>query len=195
MKKRVIIITGTPCIGKTTLAKQLAARLNALYINLTELAKTHSLTIGEDKTRKTTIIDQEKLEDKIVETLDSSNNKTIIVDSHYAAALVPKRFIPYVFVLRRNPIELRKLMEKRGFSDTKTWENLASEILDVCLVEALQEHEEERVCELDITGKTAENVVNEVLAVLNEGKKCSVGHVDWLGMLEKQGLIDEYLKV
>jgi len=195
MKKRVIIITGTPCIGKTTLAKQLAARLNALYINLTELAKTHSLTIGEDKTRKTTIIDQEKLEDKIVETLDSSNNKTIIVDSHYAAALVPKRFIPYVFVLRRNPIELRKLMEKRGFSDTKMWENLASEILDVCLVEALQEHEEERVCELDITGKTAENVVNEVLAVLNEGKKCSVGHVDWLGMLEKQGLIDEYLKV
>ena len=195
MKKRVILITGTPCIGKTTLAKQLAAKLNAQYINLTELAKTHSLTIGEDKTRRTTIIDQEKLRAKIVETLNSSNKETTIVDSHYAAALVPKRFKPYIFVLRRNPIELRKLLEKRGFSDTKMWENLASEILDVCLVEALQEHEQERICELDITEKTAENVMNEVLAVLNEGKKCSVGHVDWLGMLEKQGLIDEYLKV
>ena len=195
MKKRVILITGTPCIGKTTLAKQLAAKLNALYINLTKLAKTHSLTKGEDKTRRTTIIDQEKLEAKIVETLNNSDKKTIIVDSHYAAALVPKRFMPYIFVLRRNPIELRKLMEKRGFSDTKMWENLASEILDVCLVEALQEHEEERVCELDITGKTAENVMDEVLAVLNEGKKCGVGRVDWLGLLEKDGLVDEYLKV
>ena len=195
MKTCVILITGTPCIGKTTLAKLLAAKLNALYTNLTELAKTHSFTIGEDKTRKTTIIDQRKLGDKIVEILKSSDKKTIIVDSHYAAALVPKRFKPYIFVLRRNPIELRKLMEKRGFSDTKMWENLASEILDVCLVEALQEHEEERVCELDITGKTTENVMNEVLAVLNQGKKCGVGHVDWLGMLEKQGLIDEYLKV
>ena len=195
MKKRVILITGTPCIGKTTLAKQLAAKLNALYINLTELAKTHSLTKGEDKTRRTTIIDQEKLEAKIVETLNNSDKKTIIVDSHYAAALVPKRFMPYIFVLRRNPIELRKFMEKRGFSDTKMWENLASEILDVCLVEALQEHEEERVCELDVTGKTTENVMNEVLAILNEGKKCGVGRVDWLGLLEKDGLVDEYLKV
>jgi adenylate kinase len=195
MKKRVILITGTPCIGKTTLAKQLAAKLNALYINLTELAKTHSLTIGEDKTRKTTIIDQEKLRDKITETLNNSDKKTIIVDSHYAAALVPKRFNPYIFVLRRNPIELRQFMEKRGFSDTKMYENLASEILDVCLVEALQEHEEERVCELDITGKTAENVMKEVLAVLDDGTKCGVGNVDWLGMLEKQDLIDQYLKV
>lgn len=195
MKKRVILITGTPCIGKTALAKQLTTKLNAVYVNLTLLAKTHNLTIGEDKTRRTTIIDQGKLRVKIVEILNNSEKKTIIVDSHYAAAIVPKRFKPYIFVLRRNPVELRKFMEKRGFSETKMWENIASEILDVCLVEALQEHEKKRVCELDITGKPVEDVMNEVLAVLNEGKKCGVGHVDWLGMLEKDGLVDEYLKV
>jgi broad-specificity NMP kinase len=36
--KRVILITGTPCVGKTTTAKQLAAN-NAEYINLTDFAK------------------------------------------------------------------------------------------------------------------------------------------------------------
>ncbi len=61
MNKRVILITGTPWTGKTTIAKQLATKLNAEYINLTEYAKTHNLTLGEDKERKTTIIDEEKM--------------------------------------------------------------------------------------------------------------------------------------
>ena len=194
MNKRVILITGTPCTGKTTVAKKLTAKLDALYINLTELAKTHSLTIGEDKKRNTTIIDEEKMRKKIAETIDETEKTTIIVDGHYAAAVVPKRYVTRIFVLRRNPIELREFMEKRGFSDAKLRENLASEILDVCLIEALQEHEKENVCELDITGKTVDAVVNEVLAVLNENKPCSVGHVDWLSLLEKDGLVDEYLK-
>ncbi len=54
--KRVILITGTPCVGKTTTAKQLAAKLDAEYINLTDYAKTNDLTLGEDKERQTTII-------------------------------------------------------------------------------------------------------------------------------------------
>lgn len=195
MNKRVILITGTPCTGKTTVAKQLTTKLHALYINLTELAKTHSLTLGEDKTRKTTIIDEEKLCAKITETIDTSEKTTVIVDSHYAASIVPKHYAPRIFVLRRNPVELRKFMEKRGFSETKMWENLAAEILDVCLVETLQEYEKERVCELDITGKPVDAVVNEIIAVLKENKKCFVGQVDWLTMLEKDGLLGKYLKV
>ncbi|MBN1245570.1 adenylate kinase family protein [Candidatus Bathyarchaeota archaeon] len=195
MNKRVILVTGTPCIGKTTVAQQLTAKLDAVYINLTEFAEKHSLTLGEDKERKTLIIDEEKMCTKIAETIDTAEKSTVIVDGHYAAAVVPKRYVTRIFVLRRNPIELRTLMQKSDFSDAKLWENLASEILDVCLVEALQEHEKEKVCELDITGKTVEAVVNEIRVVLNENKKCSVGHVDWLSMLEKEGLTGEYLKV
>jgi len=195
MNKRVILITGTPCTGKTTVAQQLTTKLDALYSNLTEFANTHGLTLGEDKTRKTLVVDEEKMRNKIAETIDAAEKTTIVVDGHYAAAVVPKHYVTRVFVLRRNPIELRGFMEKKGFSDSKLWENLASEILDVCLVEALQKHEETKVCELDITGKPVEAVVNEILAVMNENKKCSVGHVDWLGMLEAQGLIGEYLKV
>jgi len=194
MNKRVILVTGTPCVGKTTVAQQLTVKLGAVYINLTEFAEKHSLTLGEDKERKTTIIDEEKMRARIGETIDASEKSTVIVDGHYAAAVVPKRYATRIFVLRRNPIELRRFMEKSGFQGAKLWENLASEILDVCLVEALQEHEKEKVCELDITEKTVEAVVKEILAVLNENEKCSVGHVDWLSMLEKEGLIGEYLK-
>jgi adenylate kinase len=195
MNKRVILVTGTPCVGKTTVSQQLTAKLDAHYINLTELAEKHGLTIGEDKKRKTLVINEEEMRTKIAEIIDAAEKTTVIVDGHYAAAVVPKRYVTRIFVLRRNPVELRGFMEKRGFSDSKLWENLASEILDTCLFEALQEHEEDKVCELDVTGKTVEAVVTEALAVLNKNKKCLVGQVDWLGMLEAQGLTGEYLKV
>jgi adenylate kinase len=195
MNKRVILITGTPCVGKTTIAQQLTVELDALYVNLTEFAEKHSLTVRQDKKRKTAIIDEEKMCTIISETIDKTEKRNIIIDGHYAPAVVPKCYATRIFVLRRNPIELRRFMEKSGFSGTKLWENLASEILDVCLVEALQEHDEEKVCELDVTGKTVENVTREILAILDKHKKCFVGYVCWLAMLEKEGIIDEYLKI
>ena len=195
MSKRVILVTGTPCVGKTTIARQLSKKLDALYISLTELAEKENLTLGQDKERKTMIIDENKMRKKIRETIDTAEKSNIIIDSHYAAAVVPKSHATHIFVLRRNPVELREFMEKCGFQGPKLWENLAAEILDVCLVEALREHEKEKVCELDVTGKTVESVVAEILAVLDSRKKCRVGCVDWLGMLETQGVLDEYLKV
>jgi len=195
MSKRVILVTGTPCVGKTTLARQLSKQLNAVYINLTELAEKENLTVGEDKERKTIIINEDKMRRKIRETLNKTENGNIIIDGHYAAAVVPKSQVTRIFVLRRNPVELRAFMEKSGFQGAKLWENLASEILDVCLVEALRWHEKDKVCELDVTGKTVDSAANEVIAILDNRKKCRVGCIDWLGMLEAQGVLDEYLKV
>ena len=193
MNKRVILITGTPCVGKTTTAKQLTTKLDAKYINLTEYARNYRLTLGEDKERKTTIIDEKKMRAKLAETLNKSDKTNIIIDGHYAAAVTPTNLVTYVFVLRRNPKELKQIMTKRGFSDTKLWENLSAEILDSCLIEAMQT-QPDKVCELDVTGKTVEETVNDIMNVLEKGKKCYSDRVDWLGMLEREGLTEQYLK-
>jgi adenylate kinase len=193
MNKRVILITGTPCTGKTTTAKQLAAKLDAHYINLTEYANTYGLILGEDKERKTMVVDEKRMRQELVSTITDSNKPNIIIDGHYASAVIPENLATNVFVLRRSPIELRLFMQKCGFEDRKLWENLSAEILDICLVEALQAHPG-KVCELNVTGKLVEEVVNDILDVLQKGKKCYVGCVDWLGMLEREGLTDQYLK-
>ncbi len=193
MNKRVILITGTPCTGKTTTAKQLAAKLHSDYINLTDLAKNYNLILGEDEERKTTIIDEEAMRQKLKETIEASTNTNIIVDGHYAAAVTPPELVTNVFVLRRNPKELKELMQNCGFSDAKLYENLSAEILDSCLVEAIQT-QEHKVCELDVTGKTVEENIEEILDVLNKHKKSYTGIVDWLGLLESEGLTDQYLK-
>jgi adenylate kinase len=191
--KRVILITGTPCTGKTTTAKQLAQKLNAEYINLTDFAKAHNLILGEDKERQTTIIDEQAMRKKLKETIEKSNYTNIIVDGHYAAAVTPNSQVTNVFVLRRNPIELKEFMQKCGFGEAKLYENLSAEILDSCLVEAIQT-QSGKVCELDVTGKTVDENVAEILDVLDWSKKCYFGIVDWLGMLEREGLTDQYLR-
>jgi adenylate kinase len=191
--KRVILITGTPCVGKTTISKQLAAKIGAQYINLTEYAKTYDLTMGEDIERKTTIIDEEKMSTKLAQTIETSETNNIIVDGHYAAAITPTNLVNKVIVLRRNPKELKEFMLKCDFNDAKLNENLSAEILDSCLIEAMQ-NQKGKVCELDVTGKTVDENITEILKVLNENKKCLTGVVDWLGMLEQEGLTDQYLK-
>jgi adenylate kinase len=195
MSKRVILVTGTPCVGKTSVAHMLSSKLDAFYINLTELAVTENLISGKDKKRNSIIVDETRMKRKIREIIEDCNRKNIIVDGHYAVSVVPKELVTYVFVLRRDPVELRKLMEQNGFSGRKLWENLASEILDVCLVDALNTHGEGKVCELDVTGKSVKEVVKEILDILGGRKKCCVGVVDWLGKLESEGLLGEFLKI
>lgn len=194
MNKRVILITGTPCVGKTTLAKKLTKALNALYVNLTDLAEEEQLILDKDKERDTTIIDETKMRRKLKQIITNTDTTDIIIDGHYAAAVTPKTTVTNILVLRRNPKELRELMQKRGFSQRKQDENLSAEILDICLVEALRSHPKEKVCELDVTGKTVDDTLKTVLLVLEGKTKCGVGYVDWLGMLEREGKTGEFLK-
>lgn len=195
MAKRVILVTGTPCVGKTSVARMLALRLDAAYVNLTELALRENLVLGRDEKRGSLIVDESRMKSRIGKIVEEYGEKGVIVDGHYAASVVPEKLATHVFVLRRNPVELRSFMEKADFSGDKLWENLASEILDVCLVDALNVYGKEKVCEIDVSGRSVENVVAEILEVLKGSKKCRVGVVDWLGRLESEGLLDEFLRI
>ena len=195
MSRRVFLVTGTPCVGKTSVARLLASKLDALYVNLTELAVRENLLSGKDEERDSIIVDENRMRRKIREIIEGCDQNDIVIDGHYAVNVVPKKFVTNVFVLRRDPVELRKFMEQCGFSGRKLWENLASEILDVCLVDALNVHGKEKVCELNVTSKSVEEVISDILDVLGGHKECHVGIVDWLGKLESEGLLGEFLKI
>ena len=180
-------------MGKTTIATTLAEKIEAKYINLTEFAKTNNLALKEDNERNTTIINEEEMKQKLLETIDASQNSNIIIDGHYASAVIPTQHVTLVFVLRRNPKELKEFMERRGYTGSKLWENLQAEIIDVCLGDAVELHAG-RVCELDVTGKTVEQVLSDIFDVLEKRRSSSVGVVDWIGILEREGLLDRYLK-
>ena len=192
MANRIILVTGTPAVGKTTVAKRLAEQLKAQYVNLTDFAKKEQLVSEVDEARDTAIINEAKMRRKL-KALIAKAQTDIVVDGHYAAAVTPKTAVANVFVLRRNPFQLREFMRKRRYDEAKQKENLEAEILDVCLVEALSKQEKSKVCELDITDKTVNETLKEILEVLDGKRTCYPGCVDWLGMLEREGKTAEFL--
>ncbi|MDR0318943.1 MAG: adenylate kinase family protein [Nitrososphaerota archaeon] len=193
--KHVVVIVGTPCVGKTTVAKQLADRLGALYVNLTDYAKCNGLIFGEDIERCTSIVDEERMRQALRGVIVGYEG-SVVVDGHFAASVVSSEFSTCVFVLRRNPVELKEYMKREGFSENKLCENLLAEILDVCFIEAMTA-QAGKVCEVDITGKSVEQVLDELYTfILAEKKQFSKGSiVDWLGFLEREGLLSQYIKI
>jgi len=191
--RKAILVTGTPGVGKTTVSHKLASKLDALYIGITELVKKQKLITSVDEERKTLIADTEKVSKQLQEILAKAEG-SIIIEGHYAVDVVPKKDVNTVFVLRRDPRELKGALEKRGYEEKKLWENLAAEILDVCLWDALSACGSDKVCEIDVSGKTVEAVVEEMILVLEKRNECRFGIVDWLGKLENEGRLGEFLR-
>ncbi|MFQ5758251.1 MAG: adenylate kinase family protein [Candidatus Bathyarchaeia archaeon] len=191
--KRVILVTGTPGVGKTVISRLLASRLNGLHVNLAELVKQEGLISGMDETRETLIADMGKVSERVQEIIRGCE-EDVIVDGHYAADVVPAEEVHLVFVLRRHPVELKRFMEKRGFRNKKLWENLAAEILDVCLSDAVEACGADRICEINISGRSVEETVEDMILVLEGKRQCKVGTVDWLGRLDEQRQLQKFLK-
>lgn len=190
---RVIVITGTPGVGKTATAKALTSRLNASYIGINELVRDENLIAHLDEDRGTLVADITRLAERVNELLDRADRDQVI-DGHYAHDVVHVDRATHVFVLRRHPGELRTILAKRGYREDKILENLNSEILDVCLTEALERHGVGRVGEINTSSVTVEETVESMLSVINGGRELTVGKVDWLGQLEAAGRLEEYFR-
>jgi adenylate kinase len=180
-------------VGKTSVSHTLASALGARCIDITKLVKTEKLVTSIDEERKTLIADTKKVQKRLQEILSISEGN-IIVEGHYAVDVVPKKDVHSVFVLRRDPNELKSVLEERGYPEKKVWENLASEILDVCLWDALSACGTDKVCEIDVSGRTVGAVVEEIVLVLEKKRECRSGIVDWLRELEKTGQIEAFLR-
>lgn len=148
--------------------------------------------IRKDKERNTLIADTEALTKKLKEVLEDSGGN-LVIDGHYAVDLVPKQVVSTVFVLRRDPRDLKRVLEERGYSENKVWENLGAEILDVCLSDAISICGADKVCEIDVTEKTVEYTIEEMLLIINKKQGCSIG-VDWLRRMENAGQLEYFIK-
>jgi len=192
---KAIVITGTPGTGKSTIAWLLAERLGAEVVELGELAVREGFCSGLDEERSTLIVDTDLLAQRLSELLTARpGGELLVVVGHYAQHVVPREHLVMAFVLRRHPLELRRVLEARGYRGRKLHENLLAEVLDVCLVEAVQAYGPELVYELDTTGRGPEEVVEELLAALR-AREGRVGVVDWLGQLEREGILEEVIEV
>jgi len=191
--RRVILVTGTPGVGKTVFSRLLASRLGAVHMDLGRLVERENLVSGRDGARGTLVVDEGRASRRLGEIIAGSG-RDVVVDGHYAVDVVPAEKVSLVFVLRRDPDELKSILEDRGFGEVKVSENLAAEILDVCLWEAVRACGAGSVCEIDASGREPGELVEEAISVLEGRAGCRVGVVDWLGKLDSEGRLDEFFK-
>ncbi len=133
---KVIIVTGSVCTGKTTLARLLAKKYHAVYININSLIKEFRLYSNYNKKFKAYNVDINKLNKFLINLIKNSKNN-LVLDSHLTHYL-PNKYVDVCYVTKCNLKELKKRLEKREYSKEKVRENLDAEILDVCLTEALE---------------------------------------------------------
>jgi adenylate kinase len=164
----IIAITGSPGVGKTSVAQSLRPRGYAL-LDLTELAREMgAMEPGSDGAE----VDLEAVAAGLRPASDT--HVDTVVQSTWAH-LLP---VDEVVVLRCHPRELRERLNAKKWPDDRIRETLEAEVVDVIAVEVLESGIP--ACEVDTTGRSADAVAEEVDRILRgEEDGRPPGTVDW----------------
>ncbi len=164
----LIALTGTPGVGKSSVAEILKRR-GYRVLSVNDLAERFNCVIGEEEGCK--IVDTDKLAREVRKVVKDLT----IVEGHLSHLLRPDLAI----VLRCNPIELKRRLERRGWNTEKVLENVEAEVIDVILVEAIENVKD--VYEIDTTNLSPEDVANAIEEILKgHGDRFKPGKIDWI---------------
>jgi adenylate kinase len=175
---KTIFITGTPCTGKTTVSEVLSSKLNCQLIKINDLALENNFVLGIDEDKGYKVIDIPKLNEKVSEIIDDSD-ELIIFEGHLAHLCDGA---DKVIVLRVRPEILRSRLEGRDYSEAKIRENLEAEAMGVCTTEAYEIYGED-ISEIDVSDLSVDEIVDEISCVISGEKNYSVGEVDFMDWL------------
>lgn len=137
LSKKIIIITGTPCTGKTFIASKLSLLLKAKHIEVNKLLLKQNLADNYDKTLNTNIIDIRRLKRFLKHIIVKSEN-SLLIDSHLSHYL-PNSMVDLCIVTKCPISTLNKRLKARNYRGSKIRDNLNAEIFETCLVEAQEE--------------------------------------------------------
>jgi adenylate kinase len=181
----LIGLTGTPGTGKTSVGKLLEKSRGWKVIYLNDLIKEEKLYSEVDEKRDAVVADMKLVRARLADILETeengkgaghNNEEIVILESHLAHYIADT-----VIVLRAYPPELKKRLEKRGYSEEKVDENAEAEAIDLILVEA--DEWCEKVFEVNTTGRKVEETAGDVEKIID----CLAG-----GNEEKEGELEEF---
>ena len=176
---QVYVVTGTPGTGKTTVSTILSERLDANHIELSKFSIANGFIIEDDVERDTKVVDMDALGYAVRDIIEKSSSP-VIVDGHYSHELVDEPLITRLFVLRRQPWDLKDVLKTRSYSYEKIWENLEAEMMGVITGEALEIVPASKISEIDTSKQTPDETVNQINEIIEGGHDSDNPIIDWV---------------
>lgn len=197
---KIVIISGTPGTGKTSVSRKISEMVDANLISLNELAISENFTLEYDKKRDTNIVDFDKLipyVTKHIDVLKKQKQKYLIIEGHFSD-IIPNKFIDYSFVLRCDPEYLYNRLKERDYNKKKIIENIQAEILGNCANYLIQKQLKSPIYEIDTTHLTIDSVATIIMDIIvnnKNGEKFVIGKIDWLEKLASENRLSEFFKM
>ena len=192
-----IIISGTPGCGKTSVAKEISNLVVAKIISLNELAISKEFSFEYDEERKTYIVDFKVFLPSVlkkIRAIEQNNPPFLIIESHFSD-IIPENFIDFAFILRCDPDELFKRLEKKNFNSKKILENIQAEILGNCINYFIQKQTKIPLYEIDTTNlsiKSVAKIIIDIAVENQDGNNFHIGKIDWLEKLFQENRLEEF---
>jgi len=173
-----LVITGTPCTGKTTLAEKISRLLGVPLIKINDVvAEKNLFTVNKGEREKT--VKMKQLEKELAKRL--SKLPSFIIEGHLACEFsLPA---DKILVLRASPEILERRMAKRKYSKKKISENLLAECLDYCLLKAEANYPAKKIVQFDASKPAS---LKKILSRLERGESDPVNWFHFLVANEKR---------
>jgi adenylate kinase len=178
----ILLLTGTPGTGKTTISQALAPKLEARLVAVNQLVDQKHLYTGLDPEKHYKIVDIPALLEEMNRISQNymDSEDWLIFEGHLSHYYQPADL---VVVLRASPPLLKERLKKREWKPEKVKENLEAEALDICAWEAGDIHGD-HAQEVDTTQSGPEEVVNTILRIIRGEKTSPLGGVNFLDQMD-----------
>jgi len=177
---KTIIVTGTPGVGKTVLARLLAKQTGSRFLNLGELVKKERLYGRFDRLRQSYVIDESRLRKALIDFFAAYGEGGLVIETNWVGKFMPKKRGMIAIVVRLDPVVLASRLRGRRWPKRKIWENVEAELIDLSLYESLKCLGARRVYEIDATRKRPGQLLHEAMGLISASRGWNAVAVNWL---------------
>ncbi|WP_458745553.1 adenylate kinase family protein [Candidatus Nitrosocosmicus sp. T] len=190
-----IILSGTPGVGKHTIATMLSSLFNKVTIvDINKIILSEDLLIPS-QIRGNHDVDIQKSLNFLTLLLSKKEYQDSIIVGHLAPYVIDPLLVDLAVILRRSPYELRKIYEERSYSQSKISDNIVAEILGIISYDALRNFEFSKLSELEIATSVLPSLsAQKIVNMYMDKKQRSFGNIDWLPLIQNDPNMLKFLK-